>query len=395
VERLAQALADRGHEGTVLTSQFDRDLPRLARMDGVTVVRAPVALRVSKGVVMPSFGWLATQLTRQNEIVHLHLPQFDAPGLALRGRVSRRPVVLTYHCDLRLPPGGFNRLVNRVVLANNWLAGRLADAVVTYTDDYARHSPFLYPLLGKVHVIPPPVVLPAAQPGAIEAFAERWGLTGKPIIGMAARLATEKGVEVLLEALPRILDEFPRARVLFAGPYQHVLGEEEYARHLQPRFEALSDHWTFVGSLRQRDMAAFYSNCDLTVLPSLNSTESFGLVQVEGMLLGVPAVASDLPGVRQPVRLTGMGEIAPVGDPDGLAESILRVLRQRERYTESPAGLEGVFAPDQTARCYEALFARLMSGAPPGDGDPDPYAGLRRDAVRRESEIPVTRGAIS
>ena len=105
VERLSRALARQGHDVTVLTSQYDPGLPRYDVMDGVKVVRIPVALRVSKGVLMPDFGPMAWRLSRGADVLHLHLPQFDAPGLALRGRLLGKPVVLTYHCDLQLPTG--------------------------------------------------------------------------------------------------------------------------------------------------------------------------------------------------------------------------------------------------------------------------------------------------
>jgi glycosyltransferase involved in cell wall biosynthesis len=386
VERLSRALADRGHQVTVLTSRYDPDLPLREVADGVQVIRAPVLMRISKGVIMPTFGLLATRLTRQHDVVHLHLPQFDAPGLALRGRLMKRPVVLTYHCDLRLPPGWFNRVVNQVVLLNNWVAGRLANAVVAYTEDYAVHSHFLAPLIGKVEVIPPPVTLPETGLDAADGFARRWGLGDGPVIGMCARLATEKGVEVLLGALPRILEVFPKARVLFAGPHQSVLGEEEYARRLQPQFARLQAHWQFVGSLDQQEVVGFYRNCDVTVLPSLNSTESFGMVQIEGMMCGVPAVASNLPGVRQPVLMTGMGEIAPVGDPAGLAEAVLKVLRARGRYVRPSDVISEPFAPAGTARRYEALFERLLGRSSPlrtGTGHKtDPYSRLREQSAR-------------
>ncbi|MEI6775791.1 MAG: glycosyltransferase, partial [Chloroflexales bacterium] len=97
VQRLAAALVRRGHSVTVLTSQYDPSLPRHELMDGVRVVRAPVAARISKGVIMPSFGLLSNVLAFQHDAMSLHLPQFDAPGLALRGRLLRQPVVLTYH----------------------------------------------------------------------------------------------------------------------------------------------------------------------------------------------------------------------------------------------------------------------------------------------------------
>ena len=56
VERLSKALACQGHEVTVLTSQYNKQLPLNEMMDGVRIKRVPVAFRVSKGVIMPMFG---------------------------------------------------------------------------------------------------------------------------------------------------------------------------------------------------------------------------------------------------------------------------------------------------------------------------------------------------
>ncbi|MFN2281211.1 MAG: glycosyltransferase family 4 protein, partial [Anaerolineales bacterium] len=126
VERLARSLIQLGHEVTVLTSQYERDLPREEIVDGVRIVRAPVAFRISKGVIMPSFGWLAWKLVVSHDVVHLHLPQFDAAGVALRGRLLGKPTLITYHCDLQLPRSSFNRLINLVVEMMNNLAGLLA-----------------------------------------------------------------------------------------------------------------------------------------------------------------------------------------------------------------------------------------------------------------------------
>ncbi|MBX0327880.1 glycosyltransferase family 4 protein [Oscillochloris sp. ZM17-4] len=358
VERLATALARRGHSITVLTSQYDPSLPRHEVLDGVRVVRAPVAARVSKGVIMPTFGWLANILALQNDAMSLHLPQFDAPGLALRGRLLRQPVVLTYHSDLQLPPGLMNRVANHVVDAANLAAGALATRIVAYTQDFADHSPFLRRFRDKIVVIPPPVEVAHATADAIASFRERYNLRG-PVIGMAARLAAEKGVEVLLNALPRILAAHPSARVLFAGPYENVLGEEAYARRLAPLFERFRDHWTFVGTLGPADMATFFPNLDLIVVPSLNSTETFGLVQVEAMLCGTPSVASALPGVRQPVIQTGMGRVVPIGDSDALAAAILAILGDRDRYVRPRAEVALKFSTEKTAEMYERLFEDL------------------------------------
>ena len=358
VQRLATELARRGHTVTVLTSQYDPSLPAREMMEGVRVVRAPVAARVSKGVIMPTFGWLASVLALQHDAMSLHLPQFDAPGLALRGRLLRQPVVLTYHCDLKLAPGLLNRVANTVVNVANTAAASLATTIVTYTQDYADHSPYLSRFRPKVRVIPPPVDMANATPDEVQAFRQRWNIQG-PVIGHVARLAAEKGVEVLLLALPRVLQAYPDARVMFAGPYQNVLGEEAYALRLAPLLEQYRDHWTFLGNLSQRELAAFYPNCATTVLPSLNSTESFGMVQVEAMLCGTPSIASALPGVRQPVVQTGMGLVVPIGDSAALAQAIIQVLGDRARFVRPREDIARIFSTERTATEYEALFAEL------------------------------------
>jgi len=365
VERMAEALVKRGHDVTVLTSQFDPDLPRREEREGVRIVRAPVWFRISKGVIMPTFGWLAWKLVHSHHIVHLHLPQFDAAGVAFRGRVLGKPTVLTYHCDLQLPRGMFNRLVNSVVHVMNYAAGFLAHRIAAYTEDFASHSPFLTQFSDKVEVILPPVTLPDVTEEEVTAFEAQHNPHSKsPVIGMATRFATEKGVEVLLDALPRIMEQYPDTLVLYAGQYQDVMGEEDYFRRLYPRIEAYQTRgqWKFLGVLNPREMAAFYPHLDVLVVPSLNSTETFGLVQIEAMMQGTPTVASNLPGVRQPPRMTGMGEVADIGDAESLAAEIVKILNHPGHYQGDPGEISRMFDPLTNAAAYEKLYGRLLEG---------------------------------
>jgi glycosyltransferase involved in cell wall biosynthesis len=316
---------------------------------------------VSKGVIMPTFGIQATRLARQADVIHLHLPQFDAPGLALRGLLFGKPVVLTYHCDLQLPEGLFNRIVNGVVLFMNRVAGDLSDAVVTYTRDYGANSPYLSRYLGsKLHIIPPPVELASCSHNLAQDFEQRHDLEGKKVIGISARIAAEKGIEVLFKALPIILDAHPDAYVLHASP--QTIGEDAYALSLAPLMEKHGDHYQQLGALHGAELTAFYKNLDVLVIPSLNSTESFGLVQIEAMVNGVPVVSSNLPGVRQPVTMTGMGEVVPIGDHESLAQGVIKVLDNRVRYLRSVELIAESFSPRQTAIEYVHLFEELLQG---------------------------------
>lgn len=364
-ERLAAALARRGHEVTVLTSQYDRSLPLDETVNGVRVVRVPVAFRVSKGVVMPRFGRMATRLVLDNDLLLLHLPQFDAAGVALRGRLWKKPTIITYHCDLRMPPGLLSQTANVGIGLMNELAVRFADRVVTNTRDYAEASPFLRRFLNKLKVISPPVVLAPVQADDVAAFSQQHNPElRKPVIGLASRFASEKGIEVLLDALPSILSVHPKALVQFVGPYKNIIGEEAYFSRLYPRIKQYesSGNWRFLGFIKDREMAAFYRNLDVLALPSLNSTESFGIVQVEAMTQGVPTIASDLPGVRQPVKIHGMGKIFPVGDSQALAEGILEIISNKQDFLHDPIEISRQYFPDRVAEDYEQLFWEIKTG---------------------------------
>ena len=361
-ERLARTLVSRGHQVTVLTSQYERSLLPLEVIEGVDVRRVPVAFKVSKGPIMPSFLYRAARLISEHDLLHLHVPQLEAAPLSLLGRAFGVPVVLTYHCDLLLPPSLLNAVANQISNLANSISTKNANAIIVNSGDYAEESPLLSRKLEKVEVIPPPIEMPLPDPTIVQSMRERFKITpGDPVIGMAARLATEKGAEVLAQAMSIVLKEFPNARVLFVGQYEKVMGEEAYYLRLLPQIEALGDHWNFLGILQQSEFSAFFNLCDVTVLPSLNSTESFGMVQVESMLSGTPVVASDLPGVRQPTKSTGMGLTFPPGDVDGLAAALLQVLHNPTDYTRDRASVMAQYSSEVVADKYESIFAKLIS----------------------------------
>jgi glycosyltransferase involved in cell wall biosynthesis len=360
-ERLATAFAARGHEVTVLTSRFKKELAKEEMKDGVRIIRVPVWFRLSKGVIMPTFGITANRLVSQTDVIQLHLPQFDAAGISFRGRLLKKPTVITYHCDLILPPGLFNRIANFGVTLMNSLTAVFTHRIVTYTQDYADNSSYLRQHLAKLKIIPPPVVLPLASREAIENFRKEHNPQNRhPVIGMAARFASEKGVEVLLKALPEILKVHPHALVQFVGTYKKVMGEEAYFERLKPdiqKYQA-SGNWEFLGELNPEKMAMFYPNLDVFTVPSLNSTEAFGLVQIEAMMNGIPCVTSSLPGVRQPVAIHHMGAIFPIGDSEKMAEKIIEVLQQKNDKKIDEIEFSR-YQPDSVAEAYEDLFSEI------------------------------------
>lgn len=362
VERLARALSMRGHEVTVLTSHYDKKLPYNELDNGVRVVRVPVAFRFSKGAFMPTFPLSAWREIRQHEVVNIHLPQVEATLGALLARVARHKPILTYHCDLQMPPVWYGKAVDRFTVLNNFWACQLATTIVTNTADFAKHSPVLARFTSvqggrdKVQAVIPPIEIPAPSVDGPQAFRAQLGLDAQqPLVGFVGRFAHEKGVDYLINAIPHVLKELPNVRFVFAGP-QDAVGETTW-RDLQPLIEKYRAQLSFLGTLPAEQMPDFFAACDVITVPSINSTESFGMVQVEAFMCGTPVVASDLPGVRQPIALSGMGEIVPVRDVAALARGIIAVLKQPERYIRPHQEVMQLFGLMHTVGAYESLFA--------------------------------------
>ena len=194
-------------------------------------------------------------------------------------------MIITYHCDLQLPHGRFNHLANHVVgLAHG--SPLLRRQPSSATIDYAAHSPFLARFIGrKLRLIPPPVSVAHCTETQVTQFRRRHNLDGVRVIGVVARLAAEKGLNFCYKRCPDT-GNHTNARVLHAGPSRHVVGEAATTRSL-PFVQSLSHALQVAGYAHRRRIGRILSQLDVLVLPSRNSTESFGLVQIEAMSCGV------------------------------------------------------------------------------------------------------------
>lgn len=379
-KNVADGLAQRGHEVTVLTSQHDARLPRHEEVGGVQVVRLPVAGRLSRAMLMPSYPVVFGRMVAEHDAVHIHSPSTDALVATAIARLRRKPVVITHQGDVVMPAGALNRVVQGVMQVNLGGAIRLASAVTTHSDDYAQHSRFLAPLSATVQGIAPPAGIPEPDVASAAAWRASLGLADGPLVGFAGRFVEEKGFDVLLRAVPLVLAELPSARFVFAGETKVVY--EQFFERWRDLVEKLSDVVSSVGLVLDRQqLANFYAMCDLFVVPS--RSDCFGAVQVEALLCGTPLVTSDIPGAREVVKVTGMGRLTAPNDPVALAAAIVASLRSPQP-RPSRAEVIAAFNPDVAIDSYEALFERVVRGD-----------SVRRNTLPQHPLAPLTDTAIN
>lgn len=355
-QRLAEGLAEKYNTVTILTSQHKQDLPLFEVVNKVRIHRVPVTITLGKGVLMVRFPFVAAKMIRKVDVVNIHLPQFEGVVLAILAKIYGRKVILTHHTDLSIWPGLVNKLAVVGVFISQFITGLLADKIVVYTMDYARSSYYLRWFRHKLVQIYPPIRVQSRKQEVRNHQKER--PRDEIIIGFAGRIAKQKGIPHLLNAIPYIRKRLSRPfKIVFAGPDKEVIGEN-YTLEIKKLIDKYKDYLVFRGIIAPEKMRDFYRSIDVLVLPSDDRLESFGIVQVEAMLCGTPVVAVDLPGARVPIQKTGMGRIVEPANPQALAEGLVEVIENKEKYSKPKGNIEKIFNFQTTINTYEQLFCK-------------------------------------
>jgi glycogen synthase len=139
------------------------------------------------------------------------------------------------------------------------------------------------------------------------------------------RLVERKGIRDLLEAIPPVLREAPQTRFVLAGGPPDRSGEDLKREWLPALCFPYSDQIHFTGWLSQEQLEQWYRLADIQVVPS--RYEPFGMVVLEGMLYGLPIIASDLGGPKSILNDGQTGLLFPPRDVHALAAAIVRLIK--------------------------------------------------------------------
>ena len=207
-------------------------------------------------------------------------------------------------------------------------------------------------------VVHPGIDLDRFDPGLFpsqEAVRDELGLpTGVPLLGFFGRLQRSKGPGVLVDAMPRVLEDFPNARCVIVGG-RHTL-EAAYPQSLREQIAdlGLAHHVTVAGF--QADVSKWMCAMDVIALPS--AIEAFGITVIEAMALGKPVIAGDSGGPREIVDPGINGVLVRHGDSEALANAITRYLIEPDF-----ARRVGIAARERATQFSSERYARDLTVA--------------------------------
>jgi glycogen(starch) synthase len=176
------------------------------------------------------------------------------------------------------------------------------------------------------------------------------------LVLLIGRLVYEKGFQLALEAMPRLVRSLPGTRFLVAGS-----GTHEHELRRQARELGLEDHGTFIGWIGDDVLHSLYRIADVCVVPSIY--EPFGLVALEAMASGCPCIVADTGGLREVVPHDEAGLRFTARDPRSLGEMVERLLTDealRERLvaeaSEHVLRFDWADVAERTAAAYDELL---------------------------------------
>lgn len=291
------------------------------------------------------------------DVLQTHLPYSGIIGRVV-GRLARVPAIVSTEQQVS---SGYRR---RTRVLNDLTLG-LADALVCISrgvlESVAQHGLFTRFAMPQIRrVIPNGVEVEAIQSRARRASPDvraRLGLSAEDfVVGTVGRLERQKGQRYLIEALGELLAAVPRAKAVIVGKGSLDGELAALARRL-----GLEDRVRFLGE--RTDVFEVLTGFDVFAFPSL--FEGLGVVLLEAMAVGVPVVATRIPGVVDVIEHGQSGLLVPPSDARALAGAIVDLARNPAlRRSLVDTGRDRVarhFSLAASARMYAALYQEILA----------------------------------
>lgn len=387
---LAAALTEKGHRVSIVAARWSPTVPPVEQCDRIHVRRLlvkhrpwlhrlPLAGRHMRSVVLASYSRQVMHALRDLESKDrpdvVEFADIEAEGYAYLRQKRRCPVIVRCHTPMFVLhryyraeewPGSTSRIQAREKLCISQ-----ADALTAPSRNMAETiADECNVSRERIAVIPNALDVRPFERAGSESSSQRNGGSDVVILHVG-RLDRGKGIEVLAEAIPSVLEQIPEARFVFAGDGRLPTGSGTWRTRLEEKLSAQqkSGRVTFLGELSLSALADWYGRVDIAVVPSL-IYESFSYTCAQAAAAGLPVVASRIGGIPETIEDGVAGILVEPGNVEQLLSALLRLAREpilrRQMGAAGQRKAARSFAAsevaEQTLEIYRSAVAHRLNG---------------------------------
>ena len=336
VQDLSEALVRKGIEVFVVT-QGSAELPADEIINGVRVLRTiPVAVTANnfvEDILQLNFQLLERalvlfrELDNNLDIIHGHDWLVFWASKVLKQSFTT-PLIYTIHATEFGRNQGIYNDMQRYINDLEWYASFEAWKLIVcsqYMNNEVRNL-FQVPE-DKAVVIGNGVNEENYRGDSSPAYRDFYASPDEDIVFYVGRIVREKGIQVLIQAIPEILKTNPKTKFVIAGKGPYLDNLRSLAEYL-----GVAERVYFTGFISDRERNNLYRIADVAVFPSLY--EPFGIVALEAMVTRTPVIVSEVGGLAEFVRDGENGLTVKPNDPQQLAEKIRFLLNNKDRARE-------------------------------------------------------------
>lgn len=369
VHNMAKALAERGHEVSVFTTDAKSADERVTgyenpeQREGVDVFRFRNVSNVLSWRNLPFAPGMWRTLSQRIgdfDVVHSHEFRSFHTWFAHRSATaSHVPHVLQPRGSVPRRRKSLQKLLFDVAIGEILLVE--ADLIVASSSSEASQFEEVYPVeTERVARVPNGINLEdftTDLPGD-GSFREEYGIdSDSQLVLFLSRLQERKGADLLVSAFASVRETYPEAVLALVGPdegHREALAQQVNDAHL----EGVT---LFTGPLYGADKLAAYRDADVFVLPSKDRYESFGNVVLEALACGTPVVVTDVCGVSQWIPDPFAEVVTP--DSSAIAAGINKTIEHGDvRRDEMQTFLQSELGWREVARRTESVYRKVTDG---------------------------------
>jgi len=312
----------------VITSNHEKRERKEEIMDGIKIYRLPFWFKISNTPINPIWYFQIKYIIKKEKpdaiIAHTSVPFISD----LAARVCNNiPFILMHHNDLIKGNILLNLLCKLYYFAigNDTLS--ISDKIIATSKYYAQNSTYLKKYFKELDIVPPGVDVLKFNLNVNKGYLKKkYGNHHFVLfVGQLDKSHIHKGINYLLDAILLVKKDFKNIVLLIVGKGDNIKNYKNYAQKLSVEKNVIFTKLVPIDKLPE-----YYAGSNVTILPSLNNSEGFGMVLIEAGACGKPVIGTNVGGIPFVISDQKTGLLVPPKDSEALAKAIIKILKDPE-----------------------------------------------------------------